>query len=231
MVCGTQLVYASDAIEQTCNYCDEVYQSPIYCPDGHFVCDSCHSSDALAFLGRLAENSKIVEPQEVVELAYQHHSVHFHGPEHHALVPAALLIAMKNRGIKRPDGVDITAETVLEGIRRGAKIPGGFCGYAGTCGACVGAGVTVALYLGSTPRRAREREMAHRATAEAIEMVRDGLVRCCKRSTFYGLTAAMNLLRQTSNIDLGTVPQPKSCQHSERNRDCEKEKCRYYPGN
>jgi len=135
MVCGTQLVYDKTAQEQECIYCGSTESSAIYCPDGHFVCDSCHSNDAIAFLELLAEVDTSTDPNDVVDKALTHPSFKFHGPEHHSLVPAAILIAMKNRSIPKTDGTQVTAEVVLEGIRRGSKIPGGFCGYAGTCGA------------------------------------------------------------------------------------------------
>jgi hypothetical protein len=228
MVCGTDLVYDKTAREQKCIYCGEDESSPIYCPNGHFVCDACHSSDAIAFLQRLAEVDMNRDPEAIMDKALSHPSFKFHGPEHHSLVPAAILIAMKNRGITRTDGSPITLEIILEGIRRGSKIPGGFCGYAGTCGACVGAGVAVALFVGSTPTKGPERKVAHTATSNALSLSLDGLRRCCKRATYFGLTAAMNLLRNDYGIDFGEPPEYKSCKYSEQNRDCEETSCPYF---
>lgn len=110
------------------------------------------------------------------------------------------------------------------------KIPGGFCGYAGTCGACVGAGVATALFVGSTPTKGPERTISHKATTDALYLSQDGLRRCCKRSTYFGLTAAMNLLRKEYDIDLGEIPEHKSCKFSTKSRDCEMESCPYYKG-
>ena len=228
MQCGTQLVYDSASREQKCIYCGNTESSAIYCPDGHFVCDTCHSQDAISFLEILAESDTSTHPMDVVDKALVHPSFKFHGPEHHSLVPAAILIAMKNRGIPKEDGSPVTYEVILEGIRRGSKIPGGFCGYAGNCGGCVGAGVAVALYIGSTPTRGPERKLAHAATVDALYLSMDGLRRCCKRATNYGITAAMNLLKKEFDIDLGKIPESKSCKYSERNRDCAREECTYY---
>ncbi|MFW9792739.1 MAG: DUF5714 domain-containing protein, partial [Candidatus Thorarchaeota archaeon] len=229
--CGMDLVYDKDAKEQVCVYCGETETSPIYCPGGHFVCDTCHSKDAITFLERLAEVSNSTEPMAVVEKAFSHPSFKFHGPEHHSLVPAAILIALKNRRIAKPDGSQVRFEDILEGIRRGSKIPGGFCGYAGTCGACVGAGVAVALFIGSTPTRGPERTLAHKATSTALYLSQDGLRRCCKRTTNLGIKAAMDLLREEYDIDLGKPPEYKTCLYSAKNRDCEEESCPYFRGN
>jgi hypothetical protein len=230
MVCGTKLVYSTGEKENICIYCGGIESSPIYCPNGHFVCDTCHSRDARAFLEKLVDIEKSTDPMEIVDRALSHPSFKFHGPEHHSLIPAAVLIAMKNRGISRTDGSPITKEVVLEGISRGAKIPGGFCGYAGTCGACVGAGVTVALFVGSTPTKGPERTVSHKATSTALYMSQDGLRRCCKRATYYGMKAALDILRNEYDIDLGEPPEPKSCKYSVKSRDCQEELCPFYKG-
>ena len=227
-VCGITLIYGGNDKEQTCAFCGMSTYSPIYCPEGHFVCDTCHAEGALDFLNRLMETETSTDPIEIVDRAMTHPSFKFHGPEHHSLVPAAILIAMKNRGVSRHNGSPITKDIILEGIRRGFKIPGGFCGYAGTCGACVGAGVALALYLDSTPKRATPRLQAHRATSNALALSQDELIRCCKRATYYGLTAAIEVLKNEYNVDLGPVPSPQSCVHSERNPDCAMDECMYH---
>lgn len=228
MVCGAELIYGIASQLQVCTFCSTLTSSAITCPNGHFVCDDCHSRDSLALLEKLAEVDESTDPLRVVQKALLHPSFKFHGPEHHSLVPAAILIAMKNRGITRPDGSPITSDTILEGIRRGARIPGGFCGYAGTCGACVGAGVAVALYLGSTPTKGPERRSAHKATTDALSLSQDGLKRCCKRATYFGVTSAMNMLRDEFGVDLGNPPEMQSCEYFSRNKDCEQELCPYY---
>ncbi len=229
MVCGETLIYSDKGSEHICDYCGLEFTSTVYCPKGHFICDECHSTDALDLLRRMAEGDNSTSPRDLLEAAFKHSSFTFHGPEHHSLVPAALLIAMKNLGVQRPNGETVTSGMVLEGIRRGSQIPGGFCGTAGNCGACVGAGIAVALFLGSTPKKGPERMSAHRATIVALEKVTDGLVRCCKRSSLYGIAAAIEILKNEHNVDLGPEPSPGSCENWERNRDCAREACIYFP--
>ena len=229
MVCGETLIYSDSSADYTCDYCGLDFVSTISCPRGHFICDTCHSADALDLLERMTESDSSIYPRELVEAAFRHPSFKFHGPEHHSLVPAALLISMKNRGVVRPNGEKVTVDIIREGIRRGCKIPGGFCGSAGNCGACVGAGIAVALYLGSTPRIGPERTSAHRATIAALEKVTDGLIRCCKRSSLHGIGAAIELLRDEHGVDLGPEPELGSCENWERNRDCAKDECVFFP--
>ena len=230
MVCGEDLLYEEVSSERTCDYCSLKFTSSIVCTDGHFICDSCHSTEAIGFLTRLAQVDQSTDPMVIVDKAISHPSFKFHGPEHHSLVPAAVLTAMKNRGITRPDGSPITTDVILEGIRRGSKIPGGFCGSAGTCGACVGAGVTTALFVGSTPIKGPERKMAQKATTTALFLSQDGLKRCCKRATYYGMKAALDLLKEQFGIDLGDPPELKSCKYSTKSKDCEEKFCQFYKG-
>lgn len=229
MLCGKTLIYSEKATEQLCQFCNEGIVSPISCQDGHFVCDTCHSADAVGLLHRMADGETSMEPLEMVESAFNHPSFSFHGPEHHSLVPAAILIALKNRKIPRPDGSLVTEDIIKEGIRRGTAIPGGFCGYAGNCGACVGTGIAIALFIGSTPKRAEERFLAHKATVDALTLAQDSLIRCCKRSTYYGLTAAMRFLKKEMDIELGSIPQSRSCSNWRRNQDCAMHECVFFP--
>jgi hypothetical protein len=59
--------------------------------------------------------------------------------------------------------------------------------------------------------------------------VTDGLARCCKRSSLHGIAAAIEVLRDEHGVDLGPTPSEGSCENWERNRDCAKEECFYYP--
>ncbi|MFX0056240.1 MAG: DUF5714 domain-containing (seleno)protein, partial [Candidatus Hermodarchaeota archaeon] len=54
MICGETLVYSDKGSEHICDYCGLDFISTIYCPKGHFICDECHSADALELLRRMA---------------------------------------------------------------------------------------------------------------------------------------------------------------------------------
>ena len=59
-----------------------------------------------------------------------------HGPEHHVLVGAALLIAYAGSGGK------IDREQALREMwERGRSVPGGICGFWGCCGSAVSSGI------------------------------------------------------------------------------------------
>ena len=49
-VCARPLVYASESVTRTCDLCGKKDSTAIYCPAGHYVCDACHSKEAIEVL-------------------------------------------------------------------------------------------------------------------------------------------------------------------------------------
>ena len=62
-----------------------------------------------------------------------------HGPEHHAIVPGAIIAAVRNTGYPVPEGA------IEKALERASKVPGGWCGLYGDCGAAVGVGIAVSV--------------------------------------------------------------------------------------
>ncbi len=50
MVCGADLVYSGTDRDETCHYCGRVISTSTRCVNGHFVCNFCHSADALEII-------------------------------------------------------------------------------------------------------------------------------------------------------------------------------------
>ncbi len=102
-VCARPLVYATESLGKTCNFCGIEEQTSIYCPAGHYVCNSCHSKAALEVLRQVLSNTRSTDPSAILEQVMSHPSVPMHGPEHHAIVPAAIVAAVGNSGFPLPD--------------------------------------------------------------------------------------------------------------------------------
>ena len=72
--------------------------------------------------------------------------VSIHGPEHHILDGASLLVAYKNAG------GEIDLEQALDGLMaEGLRMPGAMCGLWGICGAITSIGVALAIIDGTGP--------------------------------------------------------------------------------
>ena len=72
--------------------------------------------------------------------------VSIHGPEHHILDGASLLVAYKNAG------GEIDLEQALDRLMaEGLRMPGAMCGLWGICGAITSIGAALAIIDGTCP--------------------------------------------------------------------------------
>ncbi len=220
-VCAQPLTYATEPGELSCSFCGKSERALIYCPAGHFVCDACHSRSAIEALRQLLSVSKETDPGVLLEQAMAHPSVPMHGPEHHVMVPAILAAAARNAGFAS-DGV------VEKAIDRATKVPGGWCGLYGDCGAAVGVGVAVSVITGATPLTGKPRTLAMGATSQALSRMLDDQARCCKRASRTAVKAAVGYLRDRLNMNLPYRGAP-SCAYTSKNAECPQQKCPYYP--
>lgn len=220
-VCGRPLVYGTEEVRKKCDFCGREYPALIYCPAGHYVCDACHSRGAIEVLRDVLSKNKSADPFEILEKVMAHPSIPMHGPEHHAILPAVIVAAVKNAGYPVPEGA------VEKAIERGAKLPGGWCGSHGACGGGVGVGIAVSVLTEATPLTGRQRGLANAATAYALNKLTDEGARCCKRSLRRGLEAAVEFLDKRMNIKLNGNPVIK-CQYIARNKECILQACPYF---
>jgi hypothetical protein len=220
-VCAQPLVYATKSVVKTCALCGKEEKATIYCPAGHYVCDVCHSRAALEVLKQVLDETKSTDPAAILERVMAHPSVPMHGPEHHIIVPAAIVAAVRNSGYPLPEGA---VEKVLE---RAVKVPGGWCGLYGDCGAAVGVGIAVSVITGATPLTGKQRTLALAATGQALSRMLDEQPRCCKRASRIAIQSAVEFLRERLGINLPKAKNVK-CSYPLRNLECAKEKCPYY---
>ena len=221
-VCARPLVYGTESVSKICAICGKEEKTNIYCPVGHYVCDSCHSKAAIAVLKQVLASSKSINPSEIIEKVMAHPSVPMHGPEHHAIVPAAIITAVRNAGYPVPDGA------VEKAIERASKVPGGWCGLYGDCGAAVGVGIAVSVLTNATPLTGKERSLALGGTSFALSRMLNDQPRCCKRASRTAIEAAVDYLNSKLGIRIEKSNRV-SCTYTVRNQQCAKTNCPYYP--
>jgi hypothetical protein len=220
-VCGKPLVYGTEEVKKRCDFCGREFPAQIYCPEGHYVCDACHSKSALEILHEVLSATNSADPFEILEKVMAHPAVPMHGPEHHAILPAVIVTAVKNAGYPVPEGA------VEKAIERGAKVPGGWCGFYGACGGGLGVGIAVSVLTEATPLKGPQRSLAIAATSKALGNIVDNGPRCCKRAVRKGLEAAIEFLDQNMNIKLKTV-KTRGCRYIARNKECTLRDCPYF---
>jgi hypothetical protein len=221
-VCGQPLIYGTEEVKRVCAFCGKEFSALIYCPEGHYVCDTCHNREALDVLRDELSKTTLTDPAAILEKVMSHPAVPMHGPEHHAMVPAIIVAAVKNAGYPVPEGA------VEKAIERGSKVPGGWCGSHGVCGAAIGVGTAVSVLTGATPLTGQTRSLANEATAFALGKMVDGGARCCKRASRNALDSAVAFLETKMGIKLGQGEKVK-CQYVARNRECIGKDCTYFP--
>jgi hypothetical protein len=222
-VCGRPLVYGTEEVRKSCDFCGKEFSTLIYCPEGHYVCDTCHSKGALDVLKDVLSRTTSTDPIEILEKVMAHPAVPMHGPEHHAMVPAILVAAARNAGYPVPKGA------LEKAIERGAKVPGGWCGSHGACGGGIGVGTAVSILTGATPLTGKTRALANEATAYVLGKLIDGGPRCCKRASRKALEAGTEFLKSRMGINL-TLDKEIKCDYVQRNKECIRKACPYYPG-
>jgi len=146
-----------------------------------------------------------------------------HGLWHHALIGEILLVCLRNAG--HP----ITDDLINEVLDRGRQIPGGSCGFLGTCGALSSAASAYAILLGSTPVATEQREKLLEFSAKLIARLAEiGGSRCCKKSSYASLEVARDEFAK-----LGCeLPQERfagRCPFFAANDTCDGVACVYFP--
>jgi hypothetical protein len=224
LVCGEPLAYRAEAAAVTCALCGAAGESPVACGAGHFVCDGCHAAPARDLIERTCLQSDSTDPVALATRLMRHPSLKLHGPEHHFLVPAALLTAVANaRGAPEEK-----KRWLAEARRRSDAVAGGSCGFQGACGAGVGVGIFASVATGATPLARESWGTANAATGQALIVIgRVGGPRCCKRTSWLALLTGVQVARRSLGVRLeGRGP---SCEWSELNGECLGTPCPFHP--
>ncbi len=222
MVCGAELVYFETNREQACHYCGQLLQANAACARDHFVCDRCHSAGAREVIRQVCLHSGQADPVALMQTIRAHPLFPVHGPEHHALLPAVILAALRNRGAA------VTDEQIETAIQRGGSLPGGACAFLGICGAAAGVGVAVSLLLAATPYQGAGRQAAMQAVLAALSRIAAfEAPRCCQRECWLALCAAAESVRAATGICLPV--EPFACTQFNQNKECIHQQCPLWP--
>lgn len=227
MVCGKRLAYHDKAGELECIYCGRVEHGHISCPNGHYICETCHNRDAMRVIEDIIFASKSEDPFEISELAMRQPGIPMLGCQHAYIAGGALMAAIKNEGSR-----GITNEEIKEVFRRTRKqAHGGYCGLTGVCGVAPAIGACFAVLTGSKCGTDQEQ----RITMEAVNRVSRAIAdltgpSCCKAYVRASLEAAADYLGESLGI---VLPSSRSitCNYSSRHpHGCREMRCPYFRG-
>ncbi|MCI8639077.1 MAG: SAM-dependent methyltransferase [Coprococcus sp.] len=218
LICKAPLEYLEHGEMMECVICHKKEESRARCVNAHYVCNECHTKGIDVMVGTcLSETSK--DPFVIFERLVSLPFCHMHGPEHHSLAGASLLTAYKNAG------GDIDLEAALaEMQKRGSEVPGGICGFWGTCGAAVSSGIFLSIITKATPLSKEEWGLSNRMTSRSLAAIGEvGGPRCCKRNAYLAITEAVRFVEE--NLGIHMESHKVLCSHSSENNQCLGKKC------
>lgn len=257
LICGDALQYSDQETSRTCDFCGKEFPSNASCVNGHFICDSCHSAEAIEVIYNTCLENKGTDPNILAIRIMHHPSLVMHGPEHHFLVPAVLLSCFYNH-LQQAGGISDkmaglfhletsgkkSATTPKEGVepmsfpvlkrqkldsarKRASHILGGFCGSHGTCGAGVGTGIFLSLILDSTPLKGQEWKLSNLLTSKSLHNIAMAGGPRCCKRDTF-LAIAEACSFLVEKFQVELPLSEVRCTFSERNKECLKEGCRFY---
>ncbi|MHB8996687.1 MAG: DUF5714 domain-containing protein [Armatimonadota bacterium] len=220
--CGQPLKTLDKAISARCMICGKRGLTHTWCTAGHFVCESCRSDELIGLLERCLEGAAFTDPVEMFLTLRQGEEFPMHGPEHHALVVASLLVPY-HRLYGEPEW-----PLIIDAVREAASaLPGGSCGRWGACSGALAVGIAFATILQSTPMEAAPRATAHKVVAAALATIGDcEAPRCCRRDCLLALHVACELSEKVLPHPLKTSF-TNHCEQAEANEDCMGDGCPY----
>lgn len=223
ILCGANIVYSEIPKEMTCENCGKTFVANAWCENGHFLCDACHMEPAFAVIKHACLTTRAKDPVSLAIDIMENKTVNMHGPEHHFLVPAVLLTAIHNEG-----SISFNLEEKLStAMQRAKNVPGGFCGFYGACGAGIGAGIFISVFLAATPLSEQEWSLANEMTSACLSKIALlGGPRCCKRDVFATLETAVSFISEKLHISLPC--QKPVCSFFPHNRECKVQDCPYF---
>lgn len=164
-----------------------------------------------------------VNPVKIFKNIVRNDYVSIHGPEHHVLDGASILVAYKNAG------GNIDLDSALEKILyEGLRMPGAMCGLWGICGAITSVGAALSIIDGTGPLSSDGTWGNHmQFTSKAIgELGTINGPRCCKRDAMVAFKNGVEYVNEHYGVVLEY--EKEKCEYSEKNEQCIKNQCPYY---
>lgn len=224
MVCGAPLQYLQTAVGALCSECGRAFRTRCRCQEGHFICDQCHGGDYLRFVRSFISQTESTDPVELFLEMRDAYPFSVHGPEHHALAPAAFLTAWHNlHGYPDP-------EAIWQAVQTCAELPGGTCAFWGGCSAALGIGVAFAAIMETTPVSTVERGRGQDAVARILQKIASfNAARCCRRESLLSLQMACELSEELLPAPIATATVP-TCDQMWLSQECIGANCPFFGG-
>ena len=224
-VCGQELTYLEEGRPFTCSLCGRSEVGNVYCPGGHYLCESCHGAGIRALLPQLLHDSQTTSPRELAEELLALPQLPMLGCEHALIAAGSLMIALKNRG-----DLGVTERHVTEALQRTERQAiSAYCGLSGVCGVVPALGacysVLVGAQCGKGPETRATMELVSRLASVTAEEAEPG---CCKAFVRSCLAETESFLQERLGIPT-SEPKTIICRDADRHpHGCRGPACDYH---
>ncbi len=224
-ICGGTLEYLDSAVAVTCTVCGREDRGHVRCPQGHYLCESCHGADFMEHLPGLLDAAGSDSPFVIAEELMAQPDLPMLGCEHAHVAAGALMRALENAGV-----AGVTAAHRAEVLERTARqAVSAYCGLSGVCGVVPALGACYSVLVGGRCGRGPETRaamtLASRLAAATAAEADPG---CCKAYVRSGLRVATAFLEERLEISL-EPPGPVVCADAERHpHDCRGAECPWH---
>ena len=207
-----------------CDFCGNSSAIVKECDNGHTFCANCSDLHVVDSVKAKCLKYNGYDPIELAVEIMNSPLVKMHGAEHHFIVPAVLLTCVYN---KEGKGALLTEHIEKIDRRSHVETPSQ-CSYdLKMCGAAIGSGVFLSVYLDRELSDEDQWSPANGIVAEGLKKIAAaGGPRCCKRDTYLTIQASVEFLKNNFAIDL-PMSEAK-CTFSLRNKSCKREDCNFY---
>lgn len=169
------------------------------------------------------KEQKSVNPHTIFKNIAQNDYINMHGPEHHVLDGAGILVAYKNAG----GDIDLD-DALLKLKQEGLRMPGAMCGLWGVCGAITSIGAALSIIDGTGPLSndgtwGDHMEFIYKAIKNLGEV--NG-PRCCKRDAQIAFKYGVEYIN--CHYDTKLEYDDTKCEFSSLNMQCIKDRCPFY---
>lgn len=169
------------------------------------------------------KNETGINPVRIFKRMAKKEYINIHGPEHHILDGASILVAYYNAGGK------IELEDSLNALlNEGLRMPGAMCGKWGICAAITSIGAALSIIDGTGPLSTDGTWGSHMAfTSSAVsELGEINGPRCCKRDAMIAFKHGVEYIN--NHYDYKLEYEAQNCEFSVLNQQCIKERCPFY---
>ena len=224
VLCGEELKEIEPSIEANCDFCGKLGILSHSCESLHYICNECLAISAEDFIKKTCLSYEGTDPIALAVEIMNSPVINIYGPQHHFIVPAVILTCVHNTlGQHEMLAKKIEFTETIANLETPKS-----CSYnAGMCGAAIGTGIFLKIFLAIEPGSDDEWSLSDTLIAESMKVIAArGGTRCCKSDTYVSIEVAVNFLKEKFAIEL-PLSEAK-CTFSVRNRTCKRENCNFY---